>query len=116
MAQTTSTATSAPPSKESLLSIARSRLANAYKASSSRPGISAVSFQPLLTRPNQDRVATLSWSIGGQRWLFLAVCDGMPSLGATSIKRSANQDIQVTLAQQPQTILLAVFPHAFIPP
>ncbi|KZV74919.1 protein serine/threonine phosphatase 2C [Peniophora sp. CONT] len=76
MAQTTSAPNSALATKESLLSIARSRLANAYKASSTRPGISAVSFQPLLSRPNQDRVATLSWSIGGQRWLFLVVCDG----------------------------------------
>ncbi|VDB87490.1 unnamed protein product [Peniophora sp. CBMAI 1063] len=65
-----------PASKESLLSIARSRLATAYKASSARPGLSAVSFQPLLSRPNQDRVATLSWSIGHHRWLFLVVCDG----------------------------------------
>ena len=39
-------------------------------------GVHTVTFQPLLSRVNQDRVVTESWDISGQTWLFLAVCDG----------------------------------------
>ena len=39
-------------------------------------GVHTVSFQPLKSRINQDRVVTEKWDIGGQTWLFLAVCDG----------------------------------------
>jgi hypothetical protein len=39
-------------------------------------GVHTVTFQPLLSRINEDRMATKSWDINGQRWLFLAVCDG----------------------------------------
>ncbi|KAI0034138.1 phosphatase 2C-like domain-containing protein, partial [Vararia minispora EC-137] len=38
--------------------------------------LQAVSFQPLLSKSNQDRVATLRWTLAGRPWLFLAVCDG----------------------------------------
>jgi hypothetical protein len=39
-------------------------------------GVHTVSFQPLKSRINQDRLVTERWDIGGQTWLFLAVCDG----------------------------------------
>ena len=39
-------------------------------------GVHTVSFQPLESRVNQDRLVTEKWDIGGQTWLFLAVCDG----------------------------------------
>jgi pyruvate dehydrogenase phosphatase len=39
-------------------------------------GVYAVTYQPLKSRVNQDRVVTEKWDIGGQSWLFLAVCDG----------------------------------------
>ena len=39
-------------------------------------GVHTVTFQPLLSRVNQDRVVTESWDISGQTWVFLAVCDG----------------------------------------
>jgi pyruvate dehydrogenase phosphatase len=41
-----------------------------------KEGVHAVSFQPMLSRVNEDRVVTENWDIGGQTWLFLAVCDG----------------------------------------
>ncbi|KAI0649374.1 protein serine/threonine phosphatase 2C [Trametes meyenii] len=31
---------------------------------------------PLTTRINQDRLAVQAWEIFGQKWIFLAVCDG----------------------------------------
>jgi pyruvate dehydrogenase phosphatase len=39
-------------------------------------GVHTVTFQPLLSKVNQDRVVTETWDIAGQTWLFLAVCDG----------------------------------------
>jgi pyruvate dehydrogenase phosphatase len=39
-------------------------------------GVHTVTFQPLPSRITEDRVVTKSWDINGQRWLFLAVCDG----------------------------------------
>jgi pyruvate dehydrogenase phosphatase len=39
-------------------------------------GVHTVTFQPLHSKINEDRVVTKSWDIDGQRWLFLAVCDG----------------------------------------
>jgi pyruvate dehydrogenase phosphatase len=38
--------------------------------------VHTVTFQLLKSRVNQDRVVTEKWDIGGQTWLFLAVCDG----------------------------------------
>ncbi|KAH9902909.1 phosphatase 2C-like domain-containing protein [Cubamyces lactineus] len=39
--------------------------------------VHSVSFQPLgQERHNQDHMVTKKWVIGGQRWLFLALCDG----------------------------------------
>ena len=42
----------------------------------SKEGVHAVTFQPLLSKINEDRVVTKSWDINGQMWLFLAVCNG----------------------------------------
>ena len=40
-------------------------------------GIHAVTFQPKLTRKNQDRYVVQYWDdISGPPWLFLAVLDG----------------------------------------
>ena len=39
-------------------------------------GVHAVTYQPLKSRVNQDHVVTEKWDMGGQSWLFLAVCDG----------------------------------------
>lgn len=38
--------------------------------------VQTVSFQPKHTKVNQDRLVTEEWKIAGQKWLFLAVCDG----------------------------------------
>ena len=39
-------------------------------------GVHTVTFQPMLSRINEDRVVAENWDVGGQTWLFLAVCDG----------------------------------------
>jgi hypothetical protein len=41
-------------------------------------GVHAVTFQPMPSKVNQDRLVTEQWNIDGQTWLFLAVCDGEP--------------------------------------
>ena len=51
-------------------------------------GVHAVTFQPLLSKINEDRVVTKSWDINGQRWLFLAVCDGEFQSCASQKRRS----------------------------
>ena len=38
--------------------------------------VHAVTFQPLATRQNQDRLVVHEFQIHGQAWLLLAVCDG----------------------------------------
>ena len=40
------------------------------------PSVHTVTFQPLGPKKNADRMAVEQWNILGQRWLFLAVCDG----------------------------------------
>ncbi|KAJ6520317.1 protein serine/threonine phosphatase 2C [Mycena sanguinolenta] len=52
-------------------------LAASSSNASLRPlGVHTVTFQPALTRRNEDRIVTERWEVRGQTWLFLAVCDG----------------------------------------
>ncbi|KAI0368697.1 protein serine/threonine phosphatase 2C [Pilatotrama ljubarskyi] len=39
-------------------------------------GVHTVTFQPLATCGNDDRLTAESWTIHGDRWIFLVVCDG----------------------------------------
>ena len=39
-------------------------------------GAHSVTFQPRLSKNIEDRVVTEEWDLLGQRWIFLAVCDG----------------------------------------
>ncbi|KAH9902897.1 protein serine/threonine phosphatase 2C [Cubamyces lactineus] len=56
---------------------ARSKLARLCVASSDvNMNVHTATFQPVATRPNQDRLVTDAWDIAGQRWIFLAICDG----------------------------------------
>jgi hypothetical protein len=54
----------------------RSKLVSLSVGTKLDEGVHTVTFQPLKARVNQDRVMTEKWDIGGQTWLFLAVCDG----------------------------------------
>ncbi|KAL7279103.1 hypothetical protein ACG7TL_006941 [Trametes sanguinea] len=59
------------------LEAARQRLIEAFQSTkASSPDVHAVTFQPLEPDCNADRMVTERWNIPGQRWLFLAVCDG----------------------------------------
>ena len=58
------------------LEAARAKISSTYIATKSDCGAHTVTFQPLLTRQSEDRIVTESWEIHGQRWIFLAVCDG----------------------------------------
>ncbi|KAJ2977069.1 hypothetical protein NUW54_g11467 [Trametes sanguinea] len=59
------------------LEAARQRLLQAFQSTkSSPPDVHAVTFQPLGWDSNADRMVTERWTIRGQQWLFLAVCDG----------------------------------------
>lgn len=42
------------------------------------PGVkvSSATFQPVAARVNQDSMVFQTWEIMGQKWIFLAVCDG----------------------------------------
>ncbi|KAJ7640772.1 protein serine/threonine phosphatase 2C, partial [Mycena polygramma] len=56
---------------------ARKRLsAKCFSTELENLGVHTVTFQPLLSRRNEDRVVTEFWDIKGNTWLFLAVCDG----------------------------------------
>ncbi|KAI0359999.1 protein serine/threonine phosphatase 2C [Trametes cingulata] len=63
--------------KRSRQDVARRRIA--YKCIcglSASLGVQTVTFQPSDSCVNQDRVVAEKWDIQGDRWLFLAVCDG----------------------------------------
>ena len=56
---------------------ARRKLVSLCKgAKMEQDGVHAVTFQPLPSKVNQDRVVSKSWVIARQTWLFLMVCDG----------------------------------------
>ncbi|KAJ6451699.1 protein serine/threonine phosphatase 2C [Mycena vitilis] len=56
---------------------ARKRLsAKCFSTELENLGVHTVTFQPLVSRVNEDRVVTERWDIKGDSWLFLAVCDG----------------------------------------
>ncbi|KAI0749460.1 protein serine/threonine phosphatase 2C [Daedaleopsis nitida] len=50
--------------------------------------VHAVTFQPLATRKNQDRLVVRELRVHDQAWLFLAVCDGHG--GATTARYTAS--------------------------
>lgn len=68
-------------------------------------GVHTVTFQPDLNRINEDRFVTEEWEILGQKWLFLAVCDGTnihlrrasakPHMFCTSSRSWRHHDIQL---------------------
>lgn len=57
----------------------RERLSAFYTAAVSDTGAHTVTFQPFLGKKIEDRVVAEEWVISGQRWVFLAVCDGRES-------------------------------------
>ncbi|KAI0711971.1 protein serine/threonine phosphatase 2C [Cerioporus squamosus] len=59
------------------LETARANVLSLCVATKTDFGAHTVTFQPLLTRQSEDRLVTESWEIQGQKWLFLAVCDGI---------------------------------------
>ncbi|KAI0711970.1 protein serine/threonine phosphatase 2C [Cerioporus squamosus] len=54
----------------------RARLSAFWTAQVSASGVHSVTFQPFLEKKIEDRVTVEEWDINGQRWVFLAVCDG----------------------------------------
>ncbi len=58
------------------LETARANVRSLCIATKTAFGAHTVTFQPLLTRQSEDRLVTECWEIQGQKWLFLAVCDG----------------------------------------
>ena len=65
-------------------------------------GVHTVTFQLLKARVNQDRVMTEKWDIGGQTWLFLAVCDGELVSASQRVPSSCNTQVMVEL-KRPNT-------------
>ncbi|RPD58356.1 protein serine/threonine phosphatase 2C [Lentinus tigrinus ALCF2SS1-6] len=59
------------------LEAARAKIQSTYIATKTDFGAHTVTFQPLLTRQSEDRLVTECWEIQGQKWIFLAVCDGI---------------------------------------
>ena len=61
----------------SRLDAARQTLLEAFHSKKfTEPTVHTVTFQPFGPARNADRMTVEHWSILGQRWLFLAVCDG----------------------------------------
>ena len=60
-----------------ILDDVRNRLTEFYTSTALDPiGVHAVTFQPLRSHLNEDRMVIEEWDIEGDKWLFLAVCDG----------------------------------------
>lgn len=59
---------------------ARQRISAGYSQVGSRcaeiPSVDTISFQPKGVDENEDRVATHSWRVHDQHWMFLGVFDG----------------------------------------
>lgn len=67
----------------------RNRLTEFYTSTALDPiGVHAVTFQPLRSHLNEDRMVIEEWDIEGDKWLFLAVCDGHG--GAATSEFTAN--------------------------
>ncbi|RPD61194.1 protein serine/threonine phosphatase 2C [Lentinus tigrinus ALCF2SS1-7] len=54
----------------------RERLSAFWQTRVSDSGVQSITFQPFLKKKIEDRIAVEEWDIHGQRWVFMAVCDG----------------------------------------
>ena len=96
----------------------RARLSAFYISAITAAGVHSVTFQPYHGKKNEDRVVTEDWDIHGQRWIFMAVCDGK-YLSAhwghlvCEQKAHATPRLQGTGAQPPLTAPRGCFQLAF---
>lgn len=65
------------------------------------PGVDWVTFQPGPHQTSDQMVAEGPWDILGQRWLFLAVCDGMSVLLVSGLLWDSHScsELQATVDQ-----------------